>query len=626
MPVLKEKVLIKGDVAVSKPLAWVMRPKKEVPKVEQTIPIRIISAPMKKVPARPMEKKTAKIEAVAQRMIQEKKIRINYPPVVQAKNDRNAANPRPGSPQHIKNITAKKDPGVSLDEYKKKLAYEQEHIQIEYEKTMEQRDALQELYKQRAEEYETVKRFMEFLTDFHNPEMRYFIISAWILRNRFDTVSAIMALKHHGKTLSNKERNRLMHALNGNMAMQATCIALAGAALTYLIRRNQMAVATPVYNHEGRITGHVVHTAAPSAEAIAEENADAELAANVVGGNIADLINRVRTQNEEFQAELLAQRNNFQRELQEQRLAIERADREAEWTRARQPTLKVDPPEYYKGDPEEIDTWLRRMNYYFGQVNVTNTFTRMTYAIQRIRKGKNNRAANWANGKIGEQALFDEERATFITTYPARVYTTEEIFTVIPEVAATAKHEAWPAYEFVHKPPFWSWDDFAQQARDYFLTTETRDMAIKKLRGTTQKGDIEEYLTEFKGWANLAGFDDVALVDQFKTGLKKGLGRRIMETGNPGDGTTPGQLQEWYKKALELEKAYREAEQYYGKKEFTFKGKFKPKNATAGPSTSQTVTVKVKDENAMDVDKTTTTRPPPRCYNCQKMGHIAKHC
>jgi hypothetical protein len=50
-------------------------------------------------------------------------------------------------------------------------------------------------------------------------------------------------------------------------------------------------------------------------------------------------------------------------------------------------------------------------------------------------------------------------------------------------------------------------------------------MAIKKLRKTEQKGDIEEYLMEFKGWANLAGFDDVALVDQFKTGLKKGLGQ-----------------------------------------------------------------------------------------------------
>jgi hypothetical protein len=272
------------------------------------------------------------------------------------------------------------------------------------------------------------------------------------------------------------------------------------------------------------ITGHTVHTAAPSAEVIAEENADVELAANVIGGNIADLVNQIRVQNKEFQAELLEQRNNFQRELQEQHLTIERADREAERTRARQPALKVDLPEYYEGDPEEIDTWLRRMNYYFRQVNVTNTFTRMTYAIQRIRKGKNNRAANWANGKIGEQALFDKECAIFIATYPGRVYTTEEIFTVIPEVAATAEHGVWPAYEFVHKPPFRSWDDFAQQARDYFLTTETRDMAIRKLRGTTQKGDIEEYLTEFKGWANLAGFDDVTLVDQFKTGLKKGLG------------------------------------------------------------------------------------------------------
>jgi hypothetical protein len=49
------------------------------------------------------------------------------------------------------------------------------------------------------------------------------------------------------------------------------------------------------------------------------------------------------------------------------------------------------------------------MNYYFGQVNVTDGLARMTYSIQRIRKGKNNQAANWANGKIGEQANFDEE-------------------------------------------------------------------------------------------------------------------------------------------------------------------------------------------------------------------------
>ena len=60
-------------------------------------------------------------------------------------------------------------------------------------------------------------------------------------------------------------------------------------------------------------------------------------------------------------------------------------------------------------------------------------------------------------------------------------------------------------------------------------------------------------LMEFKGWAHLARFDDVALVDQFKRGLKPTLGRKVIETGNPGDGTTPGQSQRWYNQTTELE-------------------------------------------------------------------------
>jgi hypothetical protein len=39
-----------------------------------------------------------------------------------------------------------------------------------------------------------------------------------------------------------------------------------------------------------------------------------------------------------------------------------------------------------------------------------------------------------------------------------------------------------------------------------------------------------------------------------------------------------------------------------------------------------TVTIKVKDENAMDIDNKKTTQPPPVCYNCGKKGHITRNC
>ena len=75
-------------------------------------------------------------------------------------------------------------------------------------------------------------------------------------------------------------------------------------------------------------------------------------------------------------------------------------------------------------------------------------------------------------------------------------------------------------------------------------------------------------MIEFHSWANLAGFDEIALVDQFKKGIKVVLGHKIMELGSPGDGSTVGQLEAWYNHAIELECQYRESEWYYGKREF----------------------------------------------------------
>ncbi|KAF8644500.1 hypothetical protein AX14_009399 [Amanita brunnescens Koide BX004] len=188
------------------------------------------------------------------------------------------------------------------------------------------------------------------------------------------------------------------------------------------------------------------------------------------------------------------------------------------------------------------------MTYYSAQVQVTNEMDKIGYAIQRVRKGKGNRAGNWANGRIHEITQYDEERAQFTIDYPGWTFMVEQMKTVIPaEEEVEGVHPAWPEYEFIHKHPFSTWIKFYKEMRQYFLTTETHAEAIKKLRDLRQ-GDktIEEFIIEFKGWAQLARFDRIALINQFKQGININLGRRIIELGTPGDGTDPTHLQKWY--------------------------------------------------------------------------------
>ena len=126
---------------------------------------------------------------------------------------------------------------------------------------------------------------------------------------------------------------------------------------------------------------------------LAEETAAADTAAAVVGGNIATIITQVREANKAFQRTLATERETFLRTLQakrltaEQNLETERRNHEAVMRaaaaeRPRNPELKVEPPEFYEGDPAEIDTWLRQMTYYFGQVRLTNNDQRIAYAVQ----------------------------------------------------------------------------------------------------------------------------------------------------------------------------------------------------------------------------------------------------
>ena len=173
----------------------------------------------------------------------------------------------------------------------------------------------------------------------------------------FDMINAKMVLKHHGKLLSHKEMNKLMHTLNGN----TTAAALAAAVLarfTYLARRQRIAVIN-LHITDGHITGGTVHMVAPTVEEIAEEAAEANIAATALGNNLHTIINDLRARNQQFQQELAEREEEFQRILLQERRTLERADQERERQRLKQPELKIDLPEYYEGEPSEIDAWLR---------------------------------------------------------------------------------------------------------------------------------------------------------------------------------------------------------------------------------------------------------------------------
>ena len=80
-PVLKNTAPPKAEIAVSKLLTWVMKPKKEVPRMKQTVPIKI-SAPKVKVPERPKDKKLPRVPEKPE--VQKKEKRTKTPSPVRA--------------------------------------------------------------------------------------------------------------------------------------------------------------------------------------------------------------------------------------------------------------------------------------------------------------------------------------------------------------------------------------------------------------------------------------------------------------------------------------------------------------------------------------------------------------
>ena len=268
-PVLKEKEPTRTAMATSKPLAWVKR----TPKLVETKPVE-----EKKVESKPLIKAPMVVHTAAGKLI-----RISAPKKLLPKNDRNAADPRLGSLAQIKMakdkalpltplaekkpmIAIPREPGMTpYEQYRRdqKAVNKQKKLKEEQRKKEEEQVRLQnecwdELRKARCKEYISFQNMIVILKEIHAEPLRWIVINAYIQHHQFDTKRAHMALKHCSGVLSAKERNRLQHALNGNIDIPAatfTTAILAG--ITYLMWRNQTTVVEPRYNPAGEIVGAI---------------------------------------------------------------------------------------------------------------------------------------------------------------------------------------------------------------------------------------------------------------------------------------------------------------------------------------------------------------------------------
>ena len=177
------------------------------------------------------------------------------------------------------------------------------------------------------------------------------------------------------------------------------------------------------------------------------------------------------------------------------------------------------------------------MGTYFTLTKVTDLNQTIIITLQQIKKGKGNQAGAWLAVKLKEWVEMEKE-------FEARVADG----TMPREAMMRQRSDGMVAGGLLvtplcHKLPFEDWIQFQDEAREFFMTTEMRDEAIRSLHDLKQGYlPVEDYIIQFKSLVPLMEFNDYTLVAQFKAGLHPKLGYDIVRAGAPAD----DDLEAWY--------------------------------------------------------------------------------
>ena len=116
-------------------------------------------------------------------------------------------------------------------------------------------------------------------------------------------------------------------------------------------------------------------------------------------------------------------------------------------------------------------------------------------------------------------------------------------------------------------------------------------------------GSAKDYTTVFKTYQTRCGYNDMALIEEYRRGLKKSLEERCRMTY-----PKPKKLAEWMERAVDINKEYRIGQSKYAHKGNTTqsapKARFEPRrDSPRAPAPPNNSFVR-RDLNTMDVNAT----------------------